>query len=227
MTEWTGHFWSLCVEMQFYLGIALLFALIGRKGLLLLPGLAIAVTIGRGWNGITTSIVTYYRLDEVLAGATLAVIYAGVMGKGIAQLLTRVSPYFVAGLLLVSCHTAIIAANYFRPYLAAALVGATLYQPSHKSVAWLRSRLLSYIAGVSYALYVIHPITTHGGWFNTEDKVLKYARRPIGIILTFTLAHLSTYYYESRWIALGKMWLRSESHARLPATVRSSPSSEP
>jgi peptidoglycan/LPS O-acetylase OafA/YrhL len=38
------HLWSLCVEMQFYLGIALLFALLGRRVLLLLPILAMAIT---------------------------------------------------------------------------------------------------------------------------------------------------------------------------------------
>ena len=36
------HLWSLCVEMHFYVGVALLVALLGRRGLLLLPVIAAA-----------------------------------------------------------------------------------------------------------------------------------------------------------------------------------------
>ena len=32
-----GHFWSLCVEMQFYAAIAIVVALAGRRGLVLVP----------------------------------------------------------------------------------------------------------------------------------------------------------------------------------------------
>ena len=33
----TSHFWSLCVEVQFYVGIAILFLLLRRRGLMLIP----------------------------------------------------------------------------------------------------------------------------------------------------------------------------------------------
>ena len=206
LTPWTGHFWSLCVEVQFYLGVAILFGIAGRKGLRLLPLLAIAVTIFRAWNGVTSSIVTYYRIDEIFAGATLALISAGLMAPRLGRLLDRIHPGLALALLLVCCHTATGPANYFRPYMASLLVGSTLWQSGRRSVRFLHSRRLAHIAAISYALYVLHPLTTHGAWFDPADKVLKYLRRPLGIALSFTGAHLSTRYYESRWIALGKRW---------------------
>lgn len=61
------HLWSLCIEMQFYLGIALLVALGGRRGLYALPVLALAVTTARIVAGETISIITWHRVDEILA----------------------------------------------------------------------------------------------------------------------------------------------------------------
>lgn len=46
-----GHFWSLSLEMQFYVGIALLVWLLGKRGLWFLPVLAAAVTLNRIHEG--------------------------------------------------------------------------------------------------------------------------------------------------------------------------------
>jgi peptidoglycan/LPS O-acetylase OafA/YrhL len=54
----TAHLWSLCVEMQFYVGIALFVAVIGRRGLYLIPALCVAVTGLRIATGTEISIVT-------------------------------------------------------------------------------------------------------------------------------------------------------------------------
>jgi peptidoglycan/LPS O-acetylase OafA/YrhL len=205
ITPPTAHLWSLCVEMYFYLGIALIFAALKQRGLLLLPALCLAVTAGRIWQGIPISIVTYYRIDEILSGACLALILVGRLGEYLPRFLAWVNPYLVLGLLLLSCHPAIIPANYLRPYLAAALVGSTLYQNEARMLSWLNTRTLVYIASISYALYVIHPLTIYG-WLGSGETMIKYAKRPLAFLLTFGLAHLSTFYYEKRWIALGKDW---------------------
>jgi peptidoglycan/LPS O-acetylase OafA/YrhL len=47
LTTGTSHFWSLCVEMQFYLLVALLVATLGRRALYVLPVVAIGVTLYR------------------------------------------------------------------------------------------------------------------------------------------------------------------------------------
>src|SRR5581483_7399243 len=67
-----SHFWSLCVEMQFYAGIALIIAFTGRRGLALVPLICLVVTGARIAYGEQISIVTWFRVDEILAGGCLA-----------------------------------------------------------------------------------------------------------------------------------------------------------
>jgi peptidoglycan/LPS O-acetylase OafA/YrhL len=204
--ELTAHYWSLCVEMQFYLAIAFLFTAFGRRGLMLLPAFCLAVTLGRVYTNTPISVVTYLRIDEILVGGCLALMVEGYFGKVPVQILKRSNAYPLLAVLLVSCHPSITSINYMRPYLAAALVGTTLYQSqSQFGMKLLQLPQLAYIANISYALYVIHPLTMYG-WLGSGDKMVKYAKRILSFGLTFSLAHLSTYQFENRWIAWGKQW---------------------
>lgn len=207
LTNLTAHFWSLCVEMQFYLYVALIVAALRQRGLLLLPALCLAVTAGRIWQGETLSIVTYYRVDEILTGACLALVYERRLGELLPRFLGWINSYLLLGLLLIACHPGSGSLSYLRPYLAAALVGSTLYQNETQLFYWLKTRTLAYIASISYALYVIHPITTYG-WLGSGDEIVKYIKRPVSFLLTFGLAHMSTFYFEKYWIACGKRWSR-------------------
>lgn len=200
----TSHFWSLCVEVQFYVGVAILYALMKGKGLLIIPALCLAFTLYRVFNGVTIAIFTPFRIDEILSGSVLALIYHGRLGKIIPDFLSRVSPYLLFALLLIACYPESGAMNYMRPYLAALLVGSTLYQNKIKLVRWLSVKPLIYIAGISYALYVIHPILTQT-WLGSGDKTIEYLKRPILFLVLFGLAHLSTFYYEKYWISWGKL----------------------
>jgi peptidoglycan/LPS O-acetylase OafA/YrhL len=199
----TGHLWSVCVEMQFYLFVAVLFASFGRKGLLMLMPICFAVTAGRIANHRLADIVTYYRVDEILAGALLALVYAGLLGHSLRKLLSTANPWILFALLLPACHSASGALNYLRPYLAAGLVGTTIFQTNRFLTRRLQVASLAYIGEISYALYVIHPLTCHG-WLGSGSKLVKYCKRPLSFALSFGLAHISTRYYERRWIAFGK-----------------------
>lgn len=199
----TAHLWSLCVEMQFYVGIALLVLMGGRRALYALPALCLAVTAYRVWDGAYISIYTYHRIDEILAGCILALAYEGQLGAFPPKLLQRLSPYLLLPLFLLSCHPDSGWANYPRPYLAALLVGSTLYRDRPALAAALASRPLRYIAEISYALYVFHPMLAES-WLGAGDKAVKYLKRPLLFAALFLTAHLSTYYYERYWIALGK-----------------------
>jgi peptidoglycan/LPS O-acetylase OafA/YrhL len=197
------HLWSLCVEMQFYLAVALLVALLGRRGLLLLPLLALLVTALRIGAGEKLSIVTWHRVDEILAGATVALVYMGAFGDRVRSLLGSLN-FWVALLLAVVCtyfYTTPLA--YARPYAVAALVGVTLFHVPAWLGALLRSRPAAYIAETSYAVYVIHGILGHS-WLGTGDLLEKYAKRPLLVAATFALAHLSTFAFERRFIDLAK-----------------------
>jgi peptidoglycan/LPS O-acetylase OafA/YrhL len=161
LTATTSHFWSLCVEMQFYLGIALLVVMFGKKGLMLVPALCIAITLYRVSDGVHIAVNTYYRLDEILAGSILALAYHDRLGNRLKTIIGKINPLLTALLFMVSCHPDSDWLNYFRPYLGAMLVGWTLINREAALSRLLDNKPLAYIAAISYALYVIHPIFNH------------------------------------------------------------------
>jgi len=201
----TPHIWSLCVEVHFYIGIAVLVGLFNKRGLMLIPVLLIAFTLLRVVNGAHYSIITHFRIDEILAGAMLALIYNGKVSSAFRILVSHASFTVTFVLLLISCHPDSGFLCYLRPYFAAILVGTTLFNQSTFVAGLLQNKVLFYIATISFALYVIHPflMTT---WLGTGGDLEKYAKRPLLLALLFLSAHLSTFYYEQKWISLGK-WI--------------------
>jgi len=218
LTNETSALWSLCVEMQFYFGVALIFALFRRRGLYLLPVICVAVTLIRIFTHTQISIVTYKRVDEILAGATLALVYEGFFGPKPRALLARCSPYLLFPVLYLSCHQASGPLNYLRPYLASALVGATLLRPDTSFSVELRKNWLAYLATISYALYIFHGLT-NVGFLGSGTKAMKYAKRVPGVILVFAMAHISTNYYEAYWIGLGRRLTGSSGSRKPPDTA--------
>jgi peptidoglycan/LPS O-acetylase OafA/YrhL len=189
--------------MQFYVGVALLVGLFGRKALFALPLLCLAVTGYRIWYGAYIDIVTWRRLDEILAGCTLALIYFNHLGTQSKIAISKLSVLLLLVLLAIASSPLAGPINYLRPYIAALLVGTSLLSPFPRFGSILKSRFLSYIAAVSYALYVIHGVMVHT-WFGDGDKIEKYLKRPVLLAVTFALAHFSTFYFESKFIRLGK-----------------------
>jgi len=126
LTSSTAHLWSLCVEMQFYFGAALVVGLFGRPGLFAIPVLCILVTFYRMLAGIYIDIVSVGRVDEILAGAILGLIYADELSSRVKDLIARANPVWIFPILLLASSPYGEWLNYFRPYLAAALVGSTL-----------------------------------------------------------------------------------------------------
>ena len=94
---------------------------------------------------------------------------------------------------------------YVRPYAGALVLGSALYAMDGFSERVLVNRFSSYIADVSYALYVVHGMLMVT-WLGTGETVEKYAKRPLLFAATFILAHLSTLYLErpiTRWVRTG------------------------
>jgi peptidoglycan/LPS O-acetylase OafA/YrhL len=200
----TPHMWSLCVEVHFYIGVALLVGLLGKRGLMLLPWLMVFFTLLRVFNGAHYSIITHLRIDEILAGATLALIYNGKFGGSLGEVLAKVKLPVVLILLLISCHPDTGFMGYLRPYFAAIVIGATLFShQQHLGIRLLQHKVLFYIATISFALYVIHPFLMQT-WLGSGETLERYAKRPLLLAVLFVLAHLSTFYYEQKWIAIGK-----------------------
>ena len=203
LTNPTAHFWSLCVEMQFYMLIAILVCTFKQRALNLLPFLCIAITCYRYFNDAPANINTYYRIDEILAGCILALVYSH-RNDGLKRWIGKLNPIYLFPLLLLSAHPEGGLVAYFRPYIALLVIGSTLFATqTFWYHSWLKGRILFYIASISYAVYVIHIGLAHT-WLGDGETLEKYLKRPLLLAVTFGLAHLSTFYYEKYWIDLGK-----------------------
>jgi peptidoglycan/LPS O-acetylase OafA/YrhL len=193
----TAHLWSLCVELHFYGAVALAL-LVDRRAIVLAVPLCFAITALRMWEGIPYSILTHLRVDEILAGACVALAPARWIkpfkGMGSAA----------AVLLAAACHPDAGALAYARPYAAAVILMSLLAAPESRASAFLSIRPLQYVARISFALYVIHPLLAVG-WWNSGTTLERYlVKRPLGLAITFALAHLSSFWFERFWMRLAR-----------------------
>jgi peptidoglycan/LPS O-acetylase OafA/YrhL len=215
LTPLTSPLWSLCVEIQFYVFIAALVAIGGRRALWALTLACLAVTSVRIWTETYVSIESHLRADEILAGAVVALLHRAEWAGALRRRVASVPLLAYMVLLLACCHPSGGVLNYFRPYVGSAMVASTLWRQNW-ATGLLSARILRYLADVSYAVYVIHPIMRLNCLNSTNVWRLYLVKRPIGFALTFLLAHLSTFYYEKWWINLGK---RITGHTRGSAPI--------
>ena len=213
----TSHLWSLCVEMQFYVGIALIVAVFGRRGLYAVPLVCGCVTALRIFTGAHISIVTWLRVDEILAGGIVALAYSGWFGPWPMRLAGRINVYAMLPLLLLASHQVGGPLEYLRPYLASTMVAASLVNAPPRLARVFEHRVVGWVATISYALYIIHGVLMHT-WLGTGDTIAKYLKRPFLIGLTFLLAHLSTYKFEQPCIAYAKRLTNSRARGSVAQT---------
>ena len=117
---YNNHFWSLCVEVHFYLAIALTVSILGKNGIWVVWPACFAITLMRVSEGAYIHIQTHLRVDEILAGACVATLYQTswsnqrrnsvvLVAVAVALWFSAASPY--AGWL-----------QYVRPYATAAVL---------------------------------------------------------------------------------------------------------
>lgn len=198
----TSHLWSICVEVHFYLGIALSVLAMGRRGFWLVPVAAVVVMALHVSTGTLVSIRSHFRVGEILSGSILALIWLHRDHPLAIAFCKAVTIAFVPILLgwLLSCHTIGGPVQYLRPYLAMSVVAAVIFMSEGRIRRLCRTRVLGYVAGISYALYIWHPMTALG-WLGTGGGWERYLiKRPISFALTFLLAHVSTNTFEAWFI---------------------------
>jgi peptidoglycan/LPS O-acetylase OafA/YrhL len=197
MIRETEHLWSLGVEMHFYLAVAAIAALHRRAVLLVWP-MCLAVTALRVSEGAHLSIATHLRVDEILAGACLALVPAAWLRPRSSH---SAMPWTAAAAAwIVTSHPDSGALQFARPYATALLVALTLRLPDGGLRLALTTPAARYVASISYALYVIHPLTAHG-WWSAGTLTERYLfKRPVSLVITFALAHASTRWWEAWWI---------------------------
>jgi peptidoglycan/LPS O-acetylase OafA/YrhL len=203
-----SHLWSLCVEMHFYLGIALWMALSRFRGSWLIPALLVTISVAKLLNGGLTlpqSSMTQWRVDEILAGATAALIFRGILPARLAHYFARLPLPIVFIALVLSCHPILYPfGDAVRPYLLLACFVSVIMHGKERRFALLRSVPANYIAQISYALYVLHQVPTVGWLGSGETKFIVYMKRPLCFLLAFFGAHVSTYFFEMRMNRWGK-----------------------
>lgn len=109
----------------------------------------------------------------------------------------------LAPLLLASGSSATGFLPYLRPYIAAALVGVSMFSAPRSLHTVLCSAPARYFATISYAVYVLHGMLA-ATWLGSGDRLVKYAKRPLLFAMTVLLAHWSTFRYEQPMIERGK-----------------------
>lgn len=196
------HLWSLSIEFQFYITVAIAVVIFGPRALFFVPLACLAVTVLRVTTGSGYSIVTWLRVDEILVGGMVALIRrkdTGIVNGNPCSILVTLT---LVPLLFVCCHERFLFGNYLRPYVAAALVYSSLDRVKDDLHQILTCRFLSYIAKISYSLYVIHPFT-YAGWLGDGDTIVRYTKRLISFVLTFGGAHLISRFFEGPLNHLG------------------------
>jgi len=213
----TGHLWSLCVEVHFYLAIGLVMALTRFRGFWVIPLAWAGFVVTRLLINPLGTIETHLRVDEILSGAMLAMLHLGFFGEAAKRRVSALSFPLLAVLLALACLPITGYLNAFRGLFASLLVGNALLRADSRRFDWLGHRVLRYVGEVSYALYVIHPLTMTG-WLGSGGTVERYLKRPVCFAITFALAHASTFWFERWFQDVGKR-LSSKPAPRLPAGV--------
>jgi len=158
-----GHLWSLAVEEQFYLVWPIvLVAVLRFAPRRLLPLVAIGAAgaivlravLVRAGETVWTLPTTY--ADALLAGCLIAVLRRH---RGEMPALGAVA----AVALLASCVVPSVALERGAGllYLWPTAVGVVLVVAGVADVGWLRQRWLVELGGISYGLYVVHPLFAH------------------------------------------------------------------
>jgi peptidoglycan/LPS O-acetylase OafA/YrhL len=217
LNAYNGHFWSLCVELHFYIAIALVIVCVGQKGLWIVWPACLAITAARISEGAYIALETHLRGDEILVGACVATLYqeswSGRAKYPTVLIIVSALFWFISG----SPYSGWC--QYLRPYATASFLVVVLCLGDTLFAAFLASRPMRYIAATSYALYVIHPLTIHG-WWNEGSIFDRYIlKRPISFAMTFAAAHISTFYWERPWLQAGRQWIKQRRMRRAQAAA--------
>ena len=170
---YTGHFWSLAVEEQFYLAWPVLVFALTRRRLIGVCGAGLVMAVLARWwwtshgNHLAAYLMTVARLDELAAGALLALASRGPAG------LTRAARAAGAGVVVAVVAFAAVswlpvpglaphaARSILLPVpiygLASALILlAVTRSPASRVGRVLGAAPLRFFGKYSYALYLVH-----------------------------------------------------------------------
>jgi peptidoglycan/LPS O-acetylase OafA/YrhL len=220
INSYSPHLWSLCMEIQFYLlmGVLFKFARAWAKWIVLI--LCLTVTVLKVHSGDAYSMLPQLRGDEILAGSLLYLSVNGHFGdhSRFWKIAERFLPVIALAFVVV-CHPETGFLRTLRAYPALLLVGALMRTERKLITAVLTSRPMAYVAKISYALYVVHPIAASGILHGGDKVILYLVKRPITFAIAFAVAHWSTFHYEAMWNRLARRWVEARRPARAAAAA--------
>ncbi len=231
-----GHFWSLCVEEQFYLIWPwVVFSIRDRKKLLFICALLFPICLGLRvagqqllpqWmlRGEVLYRATPFRLDALLLGGLIALWLRGPRAEALlraARIALPIALVIAAAGYLVLSRGRIYPVPYPYPSwkftwglsafdVLSALLILVAIQPSSMLYRFLKLRPLRWLGRVSYGAYVLLHDIPHAAYLAIATRIVHthVASITAGIALSSTLllAWLSFRFFESPFLELKEGW---------------------
>lgn len=193
--------WSLCIEEQFYLIWPQFIRRLDLKWVGRFAVLLIVASIGLRVNGLlvlghANLAFTPYRLDGLGLGALAACMRFDRqgLGSGVQRFATALRSRLALLLMLIGAVLTVAYGRAWTEPLCITLTGLLSFQVissigAGRSIAWLRSRPLVFMGGISYSFYLYHGFLQVALLSRFPSAALG---RPAGMALYFLAAFAAT-----------------------------------
>ena len=220
-----GHFWTLCVEEQFYIVWPIVvFALRPRLLLWALIGMDLTMLCGRCWwiwnHGASILLTTLpiTRMDGLLFGAACAIVIrefllskwrTAFLWVGALLLVTFASLFHVCAHSVRESFIESVGFAFLGAGFAAILLNAALTDSDKTFVqTWLRWKPLTLFGKYSYGIYVLHVpifyfIDRLATWLPSDIRDSHWLQSisiPVRIAVSFGAAAISYTFFEKRFL---------------------------
>ena len=222
--EFGGNFlgitWSLAVEEQFYLFAPMMILLLGQKWWvrILIPMILLSILLRTVIPGFHTYVNTIFRMDSLLAGVLIAVIYRNPRIWKIA-VSYRNSLMIVFLLMIIFTGILKITGKFETPWFAwfaflYALFLVVILINSSSTITWIfRSKFLCFFGSIAYGLYIYHQAIAgllHGWRRNGQAPSLMGIHSVVvtvcALFLSIIFSYISWRCFESRFVRIGKLY---------------------